>query len=360
MSFLFDSQPLVVNKDLATAIGLNEALVLQQIHYWLEINRQADKNSYDGCYWTYNTIAEWQEQFPFFSYDTVKRTLKKLRDAGLLLTGNYNRKKMDRTIWYTINYTRLDEIEQKYRSVRTPETPESETGETLVDYVNDDHVMGDNICTNSSPQSEKDPKNRAESHWGKMHQCNSANCPNGLGQNAPLQKGKLPQAIPEITTEINSEISSSSSAEKNPLPAPDVEAMRKRIEKNIGYADLCKKYGPKSVEELLRLIVNTMCSPVPSLRFGQQDVPMQEIRAKLLGLTEDHVELVLQALRQVDRKSIRNYPAYILKSLYNAPLMQLMARTKPAEGSGYGISYDLRKVEERRKKPPVYQQRGRR
>lgn len=354
MSFLFDSQPLVVNKDLAAAIGLNEALVLQQIHYWLEINRQADKNSYDGCYWTYNTIAEWQEQFPFFSYDTVKRTLRKLRDAGLLLTGNYNRKKMDRTIWYTIDYSRLDELEREYRSDGTPKTPESEAGEIPVDCVDDDHVESDNTCTKLDPQSEKGPENRAESHWGKMHQCNSANCPNGLGQNAPLQKGKLPQAIPEITTEINSEISSSSSAEKNPLPAPDVEAMRKRIEKNIGYADLCKKYELKSVEELLRLIVNTVCSPVPSLRFGHQDIPMQEIRARLLGLTEDHVELVLKALQQVDRKSIRNYPAYILKSLYNAPLMQLMASTKPAEGSGYGISYDLEKIKEKAKKPPIY------
>lgn len=354
MSFLFDSQPLVVNKDLATAIGLNEALVLQQIHYWLEINRQADKNSYDGCYWTYNTVAEWQEQFPFFSYDTVKRTLRKLRDAGLLLTGNYNRKKMDRTIWYTIDYSRLEEIEREYRSSGTPETPESETGGTPTNNVKNTHVKCDDIHTNPGSQTEKSSENRAEPHWGKMHQCNSANCPNGLGQNAPLQKGNLPQAIPEITTEINSEISSSSSAEKDPLPAPGIKAMRKRIEKNIGYVDLRQKYDPKSVEELLRLIVNTVCSRVPSLRFGQQDVPMQEIRARLLELNGEHMVLVLKALQKVDRKSIRNYPAYILKSLYNAPMMQLMAGTKSVEASGFGISYDLKKVEERGKKMPAY------
>ena len=38
---LFDEQPIVVSRELAKLIGLNEAIVLQQVHYWLEINRKA-------------------------------------------------------------------------------------------------------------------------------------------------------------------------------------------------------------------------------------------------------------------------------------------------------------------------------
>lgn len=40
MSKLFDIHPLVVDKDIATALGLNEAIILQQVHYWLEINKK--------------------------------------------------------------------------------------------------------------------------------------------------------------------------------------------------------------------------------------------------------------------------------------------------------------------------------
>ena len=35
MSLLMTSQPIVINRDLACRIGLNEAIVLQQLHYWL-------------------------------------------------------------------------------------------------------------------------------------------------------------------------------------------------------------------------------------------------------------------------------------------------------------------------------------
>ena len=104
MSFLFDTQPLVINKDLSAANGFSGALVLQQVRYWLEGNWQANRNGYGGRYWTDTAISEWQDQFSFFSYSTVKRTLKKLHGMGIPLTGNYNRKKIGRTSWCSMDY----------------------------------------------------------------------------------------------------------------------------------------------------------------------------------------------------------------------------------------------------------------
>lgn len=65
MERFFKAHPLVVDKHLAKILGLNEALVLQQINYWLEINKKKNNNFHDGRYWTYNTLKEWQEEFPF-------------------------------------------------------------------------------------------------------------------------------------------------------------------------------------------------------------------------------------------------------------------------------------------------------
>ena len=42
--YLFDEQPIVANKTLAREIGLNEALILQQINYWIEINKKSGNN----------------------------------------------------------------------------------------------------------------------------------------------------------------------------------------------------------------------------------------------------------------------------------------------------------------------------
>jgi len=106
---LLDSNPLVVLPELACMIGLNEAIVLQQVHYWVVKNTEAKRNFRDGFFWVFNSYSDWQKQFPWWSDRTVKRIFIKLEDSGLLVSGNYNKLRMDRTKWYRINYEKLDE-----------------------------------------------------------------------------------------------------------------------------------------------------------------------------------------------------------------------------------------------------------
>ena len=107
---LFDRYPLVVNPQLAKLIGLNEAIILQQVHYWAKHNEKAGKNYEDGEFWTYNTYEEWQRQFPFWSTSTIRRTISRLQNIGLLVVGRYNRHAADNTKWYRIDYRKLAEI----------------------------------------------------------------------------------------------------------------------------------------------------------------------------------------------------------------------------------------------------------
>lgn len=110
---LLDEQPLMILPLLATKIGLNEAIVLQQIHYWNEINKKAKNNFKDGYHWTFNSYTEWEQQFPFWSNSTIKRTIHNLEKYHLLVIGNYNRLKIDRTKWYRIDYKVLEYIENQ-------------------------------------------------------------------------------------------------------------------------------------------------------------------------------------------------------------------------------------------------------
>lgn len=93
---------------LATLIGLNESIILQQIHYWLKHKEKSGQDYIDGHYWVYNTYEQWQEQFPFWSIMTIRRTMTKLENKGLLIAGNYNKAGFDKTKWYTINYNALN------------------------------------------------------------------------------------------------------------------------------------------------------------------------------------------------------------------------------------------------------------
>lgn len=87
----------------ASAIGLNESIFLNQLHYWL----QRSNNERDGFIWVYKTIEEWKEEFPFWSDSTIKRLKKDLEKRHFLIVANYNKMKMDRTLWYRIDYERL-------------------------------------------------------------------------------------------------------------------------------------------------------------------------------------------------------------------------------------------------------------
>jgi DnaD/phage-associated family protein len=115
---LINEPPLMVLPSLAVAIGLNEAIVLQQLHYWL----QTTKHHHDGLPWVYNTAEGWKENFPFWSEPTIRRIFTTLRDKGVVLTGNYNKVGFDRTLWYSIDYKALEEIAFPFDEIVTPST----------------------------------------------------------------------------------------------------------------------------------------------------------------------------------------------------------------------------------------------
>lgn len=110
MSLLMPSRPIVINPDLAYSIGLNEAIALQQVNYWLKETTSGLER--DGVRWIYNTNEQWLEQFPFWSESTLKRTFTRLKQLGVLKVEQLNKSQRDMTNYYTINYESelLDEV----------------------------------------------------------------------------------------------------------------------------------------------------------------------------------------------------------------------------------------------------------
>lgn len=109
-NLLINEPPLQVLPSLAMAIGLNEAVILQQIHYWLAHG----KMRYEGRIWIYKPVSRWQEQdFPFWSEKTIRTAIKNLRDMDLVLVKQLNDNKQVRVNYYTINYEELRKISKK-------------------------------------------------------------------------------------------------------------------------------------------------------------------------------------------------------------------------------------------------------
>ena len=117
-NLLLDERPLIVLPSLAAMLNsLDEAVILQQIHYWIE----KKQNYREGRYWVYNSMENWMQQFPWIkSRTTLTRYFNNLEKKGLLITGNYNKAGFDKTKWYTIDYSTLSDFEQRlYRTCTT-------------------------------------------------------------------------------------------------------------------------------------------------------------------------------------------------------------------------------------------------
>lgn len=144
---LIDEPPLQVLPSLAVAVGLEKAIILQQLHYWTEAvdfdGRKRGKER-EGFRWTYNAVHEWQRQFPFLSERSVKRHFQEMERADpplLFSTDRFNEDRWDRTKWSRINYDALDALVAWPRP-DDQETPDSSSDESApLDGANLAHSM---------------------------------------------------------------------------------------------------------------------------------------------------------------------------------------------------------------------------
>lgn len=88
---------------IAKLVGVEAATVFNHIVYWLKYNVDKDNDRFiDGKVWMYETQKQMADFFEFLSEDQISRIVTKLVESGLLIKGNFNKNKFDRTSWYTV------------------------------------------------------------------------------------------------------------------------------------------------------------------------------------------------------------------------------------------------------------------
>jgi hypothetical protein len=88
--------PFCFQPALAKYIGLNQAIVLQQLSYLL--SRECNGRFIDGERWVFNTYEKWRDHFfPFWSVPTIQRIFAELEDRALVVScqpeGSISRRK---------------------------------------------------------------------------------------------------------------------------------------------------------------------------------------------------------------------------------------------------------------------------
>ena len=151
--YLVNEPPIPLYPSLAVALESSDrALILQQLNYWLT----RSDHLIDGRYWVYNTLKAWNEQFPWLSLRTLQRHLDSLEEQGLILTGNYNKVKTDRTKWYSIDDAAIG------RLLAQDTEPENASGQNGQMGTRQNGVMHSASLARSVPET-NEQKNNQES-----------------------------------------------------------------------------------------------------------------------------------------------------------------------------------------------------
>lgn len=101
------------NIEIATEYGVEEAIFLHNIFFWIAKNAANEKHFHDGLYWFYNSKKAFVELFPYMNEPKITRVIKNLEDAELIVKGNFSEDKWNKTNWYALTKQGLEYMCEK-------------------------------------------------------------------------------------------------------------------------------------------------------------------------------------------------------------------------------------------------------
>ena len=98
------------------------------------------------------------------------------------------------------------------------------------------------------------------------------------------------------------------------------ECYREVILDNIEYSYLVQDshIDREQLDEIVDLIVDTVCSARKTIRIAGDDYPAEVVKSRFLKLDSSHVQYVMDCMKD-NTTYVRNIKKYLLAALYNAP-----------------------------------------
>lgn len=98
----------------------------------------------------------------------------------------------------------------------------------------------------------------------------------------------------------------------------DTAGVRKMLREKWGYISLIDSHPRETIENLILLGTDILCTKKATVRVGGEEMPTQRVQERLLSLDMTHIDYVLETFNKTT-VHIHNVRAYLLTALYNAP-----------------------------------------
>lgn len=274
---------------LAKIIGLNEAVFLNQLHYW----KQRSKNERDGFVWVYKTYLEWQHELPFWSNATIRRVISSLEKQDLLVsTSKYNKMGIDKTKWYRINYENLTNIM----------TAQNE--QSTCSNCTDDLLKMSNPCIQDEQTSCSERADELLIMSNQTVQIEHTN-------NHRL----LQDTTSDNTTEITSKGFRTEKTDRQSFPASSItnSVNREAVEETKEKTVVGRSVPSSDTSDQLKQVIKAC-----EFTFGSVNQNDIDTLKRLIGMYKDHrlISATLNEMAQhedISAKSVNDIPAHIAK-----------------------------------------------
>lgn len=96
---------------LATHYSIEEAVIIDVLFWWILKNACNDDMIKDGKVWCYCSSKGLERYIPYMGWQKIRRILKKVEEDEILVTGNYNKRPTDQTLWYAFSDKGIEILE---------------------------------------------------------------------------------------------------------------------------------------------------------------------------------------------------------------------------------------------------------
>ena len=116
----------------AVEYGLDKAILLQHIRFWINQNEGKDTHEHDNKVWMFQSASDMAKHYPYWSRQKISRLLREMEDDELIVSGNFNKVGYDQTKWYTIQCSELNN-RKLYNNQPIPYTKQDTKTDTIFD-----------------------------------------------------------------------------------------------------------------------------------------------------------------------------------------------------------------------------------
>ena len=330
-TLLFDEPPVAISPTLCRLLSLQAAVLLQQLHYWLQQKAAAPdryKDHYiNGRYWVYWTHEQLQKSVPLGkSIDPYKRLIKELKSLGILLVEQHRAGAWDRTNFYSIDYKCFDSyIERQGLScMNRGNSATREDAETLV--VNGESTGSTSEELTDHKETETTTKTSSEITTTTTVVVDAEEISKNLYLSESAERYRL--FIERGTAELNSAIAQSVADEVSGTILAIEQGQRKQV---FGFgkwiAALCEcaargelvaQYGPviASKRKAIKLAESA------ALQKSKDDERARTLLARDFKVASEVISKIdEQALTELIGKVIANFPFQSLKQKVSDALL---------------------------------------